>query len=60
MKIVQQDNGTDVFSALQFNLQDWCEYHDVLLNSLEELEKSIALIQGAKPAASADFKLQDI
>lgn len=36
------------------------EHEDVLLNSLEGLEKSVALLQGVMPAAKADFKLQDI
>jgi sugar phosphate isomerase/epimerase len=36
------------------------EHEDVLLNSLEGLEKSISLLQGVMPIAPADFKLQDI
>ncbi|MCB1333860.1 MAG: sugar phosphate isomerase/epimerase [Roseivivax sp.] len=36
------------------------EHEDVLLNSLEGLEKSVALLQGVMPAAAADFKPQDI
>jgi sugar phosphate isomerase/epimerase len=36
------------------------EHEDVLLNSLEGLEKSVALLQGVMPGAEADFKLQDI
>jgi sugar phosphate isomerase/epimerase len=36
------------------------EHEDVLLNSLEGLEKSVALLQGVMPKAAADFKLQDI
>jgi sugar phosphate isomerase/epimerase len=36
------------------------EHEDVLLNSLEGLEKSVALLQGVMPRAAADFKLQDI
>lgn len=36
------------------------EHEDVLLNSLEGLEKSVALLQGVMPRAEADFKLQDI
>lgn len=36
------------------------EHEDVLLNSLEGLEKSVALLQGVMPTAAADFKLQDI
>jgi sugar phosphate isomerase/epimerase len=36
------------------------EHEDVLLNSLEGLEKSVALLQGVMPAAPADFKPQDI
>lgn len=36
------------------------EHEDVLLNSLEGLEKSVALLQGVMPAAKADLKLQDI
>lgn len=36
------------------------EHEDVLLNSLEGLEKSVALLQGVMPRAPADFKLQDI
>lgn len=36
------------------------EHEDVLFNSLEGLEKSVALLQGVMPRAPADFKLQDI
>lgn len=36
------------------------EHEDVLLNSLEGLEKSVALLHGVMPSARADFKLQDI
>ena len=36
------------------------EHEDVLLNSLEGLEKSVALLNGVMPVAPADFKLQDI
>lgn len=36
------------------------EHEDVLLNSLEGLEKSVALLQDVMPVAPADFKLQDI
>lgn len=36
------------------------EHEDALLNSLEGLEKSVALLQGVMPKAAADFKLQDI
>jgi sugar phosphate isomerase/epimerase len=36
------------------------EHEDVLLNSLEGLEKSITLLQGVMPRAASDFKLQDI
>ncbi|WP_416424115.1 sugar phosphate isomerase/epimerase [Pseudomonas sp. App30] len=36
------------------------EHEDVLLNSLEGLEKSIALLQGVMPVAAADFKPQAI
>ncbi|TPI58133.1 sugar phosphate isomerase/epimerase [Mesorhizobium sp. B3-1-3] len=36
------------------------EHEDVLLNSLEGLEKSVALLQGVMPSAPADFKPQDI
>ena len=36
------------------------EHEDVLLNSLEGLEKSVALLKGVMPVASADFKLQEI
>ena len=36
------------------------EHEDVLLNSLEGLEKSVALLKGVMPAAPADFKPQDI
>ncbi|NVO25729.1 sugar phosphate isomerase/epimerase family protein [Donghicola mangrovi] len=36
------------------------EHEDVLLNSLEGLEKSVALLQGVMPAAPADYKPQDI
>ncbi len=36
------------------------EHEDVLLNSLEGLEKSVALLNGVMPSAPADFKVQDI
>lgn len=36
------------------------EHEDVLLNSLEGLEKSVALLQGVMPHAAPDFQLQDI
>lgn len=36
------------------------EHEDVLLNSLEGLEKSVVLLKGVMPVAPADFKLQDI
>lgn len=36
------------------------EHEDVLLNSLEGLEKSVALLKGVMPIAPADFKLQAI
>ena len=36
------------------------EHEDVLLNSLEGLEKSVALLEGVMPSAEADFELQDI
>jgi sugar phosphate isomerase/epimerase len=36
------------------------EHEDVLLNSLEGLEKSVTLLQGVMPRAASDFKLQDI
>ena len=36
------------------------EHEDVLLNSLEGLEKSVALLQGVIPVAPSDFKLQAI
>ncbi|MER8615014.1 sugar phosphate isomerase/epimerase [Mesorhizobium sp. M1216] len=36
------------------------EHEDVLLNSLEGLEKSVALLQSVMPSAPADFKPQDI
>jgi len=36
------------------------EHEDVLLNSLEGLEKSVELLKGVMPAAPADFKPQDI
>ena len=36
------------------------EHEDVLLNSLEGLEKSVALLQGVMPAAAADYKPQTI
>lgn len=36
------------------------EHEDVLLNSLEGLEKSVALLQGVMPSAPADFKPQEI
>jgi len=36
------------------------EHEDVLLNSLEGLEKSVKLLQGVMPDRPADFKPQDI
>ena len=36
------------------------EHEDVLLNSLEGLEKSVALLTGVMPVAPADFAFQDI
>lgn len=36
------------------------EHEDVLLNSLEGLEKSVALLQGVMPVAVSDYKPQDI
>ncbi|WP_068108227.1 sugar phosphate isomerase/epimerase family protein [Tropicimonas marinistellae] len=36
------------------------EHEDVLLNSLEGLEKSVALLKGVMPIAPSDFKPQDI
>lgn len=36
------------------------EHEDVLLNSLEGLEKSVTLLQGVMPRAESDFQLQDI
>lgn len=36
------------------------EHEDVLLNSLEGLEKSVTLLQGVMPVAPSDFKPQDI
>jgi sugar phosphate isomerase/epimerase len=36
------------------------EHEDVLLNSLEGLEKSVTLLQGVMPDRQADFKPQDI
>jgi len=36
------------------------EHEDVLLNSLEGLEKSVALLQAVMPSAAADFKPQAI
>ncbi len=36
------------------------EHEDVLLNSLEGLEKSVALLQGVMPVAASDFKPQAI
>jgi sugar phosphate isomerase/epimerase len=36
------------------------EHEDILLNSLEGLEKSVALLKGVIPVAPSDFKLQAI
>jgi sugar phosphate isomerase/epimerase len=36
------------------------EHEDVLLNALEGLEKSVALLKGVMPSAPADYKPQDI
>ncbi|TIQ90761.1 MAG: sugar phosphate isomerase/epimerase, partial [Mesorhizobium sp.] len=36
------------------------EHEDVLLNSFEGLEKSIALLKGVMPVAASDFKPQAI
>lgn len=36
------------------------KHEDVLLNSLEGLEKSVDLLQRVMPVARSDFKLRDI
>ena len=36
------------------------EHEDILLNSLEGLEKSVTFLQGVMPTAKPDFKLQEI
>lgn len=36
------------------------EHEDVLLNSLEGLEKSVALLQNVMPVEASDFRVQDI
>lgn len=36
------------------------EHEDVILNSLEGLEKSVALLRSVMPVAASDFMLQDI
>jgi sugar phosphate isomerase/epimerase len=36
------------------------EHEDVMLNSLEGLEKSVALLQGVMPKAAADYAPQTI
>jgi sugar phosphate isomerase/epimerase len=36
------------------------EHEDVLLNSLEGVEKSVALLQAVMPVNASDFKIQDI
>ncbi len=36
------------------------EHEDVLLNSLEGLEKSVTLLKSVMPAKGSDFKLQAI
>ena len=36
------------------------EHEDVLLNSLEGLEKSVTLLKGVMPSAPADYKPQAI
>ncbi len=36
------------------------EHEDVLLNSLEGLEKSVAMLQQVMPVSPSDFKLQEI
>ncbi len=36
------------------------EHEDVLLNSLEGLEKSVALLKGVMPVAASDYKPQEI
>ena len=36
------------------------EHEDVLLNSLEGLEKSVNLLRGVLPAEASDYRLQDI
>jgi sugar phosphate isomerase/epimerase len=36
------------------------EHEDVLLNSLEGLEKSVSLLQGVMPVAASDYAPQDI
>lgn len=36
------------------------EHEDVLLNSLEGLERSVVLLRGVLPTAPSDFRLQDV
>jgi sugar phosphate isomerase/epimerase len=36
------------------------EHEDVLLSSLEGLEKSVALLRGVMPVLASDFRPQDI
>ena len=36
------------------------KHEDVLLNSLEGLEKSVALLRGVMPTRPSDFKPQEI
>ncbi len=36
------------------------EHEDVLLNSLDGFEKSVALLQGAMPSKPSDYAPQDI
>ncbi|MGB0663446.1 MAG: sugar phosphate isomerase/epimerase family protein [Pontibacterium sp.] len=51
-----------VYRLLMVGYKGWLsiEHEDVLLNSLEGLEKSISLLKNVMPREQPDFKLQDI
>ena len=51
-----------VYRLLMVGYKDYLsiEHEDVLLNSLEGLEKSVDLLKNVMPRKPADFKLQDI
>ena len=56
------NSGGDSYRLRMAGYDGWLsvEHEDVLLNSLEGLAKSVALLQGVMPAAAANYTLQAI